>query len=73
MRIQAPEEMKGVCSALELVTVSLGQWMTAFLIPVANYLPAVLGSSAWVPSDLNNGHLDAFFATLAALGMLTMP
>lgn len=64
---EAPEEMKGVCSALELVTVSLGQWMTAFLIPVANALPVVLGSGAWVPSDLNDGHLDAFFATLAVL------
>ena len=43
--MQAPEEMKGVCSALELVTVSLGQWMTAFLVPAANVLPPLLFGS----------------------------
>ena len=34
--------MKGVCSALELVTVCLGQWLTAFLVPAANFLPPLL-------------------------------
>mmetsp|Transcript_34842 Transcript_34842/g.93066 ORF Transcript_34842/g.93066 Transcript_34842/m.93066 type:complete len:478 (-) Transcript_34842:1450-2883(-) len=45
---EAPGPMKSVCSALELLTVSLGQWLMAGLIPLVNS-----GEDKWIPSDLN--------------------
>ena len=45
---EAPGPMKSVCSALELLTVSLGQWLMAGLIPLVNS-----GDDKWIPSDLN--------------------
>ena len=57
---EAPEPMKSVCSALELLTVSLGQWLiSATLIPLVNS-----GAHPWIPNDLNQGNLAAFFEML---------
>ena len=36
----APERMKAVCAALELLAVALGQWLLAGLIPLVNALAA---------------------------------
>ena len=63
----APERMKAVCAALELLAVALGQWLLAGLIPLVNALAARANARAWIAPDLNEGRLDLFFALLAAL------
>ena len=63
---EAPGPMKSACSALELLTVSLGQWLiSATLIPLVNS-----GSKPWIPNDLNQGRLSSFFMMLAVLVLL---
>lgn len=58
---QAPESMKSVCAALNLLTTAIGTWLMAALIPVVNSSKG----NEWIAHDLNHGHMDYFFFTMA--------
>ncbi|XP_072966677.1 protein NRT1/ PTR FAMILY 8.3-like [Typha angustifolia] len=64
---QAPESMKSICTALALLTVSLGQYLSSLIVTLVSVTMATEGKPGWIPDDLNKGHLDYFFWSLTGL------
>ncbi|XP_073011559.1 protein NRT1/ PTR FAMILY 8.3-like [Typha latifolia] len=64
---QAPESMKSICTALALLTVSLGQYLSSLIVTLVSVTTATEGKPGWIPDDLNKGHLDYFFWSLTGL------
>jgi len=60
---QAPDSMKSVCAALNLVTSALGQWLMAALVPLVN----LNSNNKWIDHDANHSHFDWFFWLMAGL------
>jgi len=60
---EAPDSMKSVCSALNLLNSAIGSWLIALLVPLVN----LNSGEEWIPQDANYGHLDYFFWLLGAL------
>lgn len=69
---QAPDAMRSLCSALSLLTNSLGNYLSSLILTIVTYLTTQDGSVGWLPDNLNAGHLDYFFWLLAALSFLNM-
>jgi peptide/histidine transporter 3/4 len=65
---QAPDSMRSCCSALALLSTAIGGYTAGALIPIVNKATSKWGK--WIPSDLNQGHLDYFFFSIAILNTL---
>lgn len=63
---QAPVSMRSVCAGLNLFSQAIGLWILAIVQPIVN-----AGQTDWLATDLNQGHLDFYFWTLAAVSFLT--
>ncbi|CAN6269128.1 unnamed protein product [Urochloa humidicola] len=64
---EAPDTMKSICTSLALLTVALGSYMSSLIYAVVDALTATGGRAGWIADDLDEGHLDYFFWTMAAL------
>ncbi|TKW06295.1 hypothetical protein SEVIR_7G233600v4 [Setaria viridis] len=64
---EAPDTMKSMCTSLALLTVALGSYMSSLIYAVVDALTATGGRPGWIANNLNEGHLDYFFWTMAAL------
>ncbi|XP_047062275.1 protein NRT1/ PTR FAMILY 8.3-like [Lolium rigidum] len=64
---EAPESMKSMCTSFALLTVALGSYTSSLIYAVVNVLTATGGRPGWISDDLDQGHLDYFFWTMAAL------
>ncbi|KAM7254944.1 hypothetical protein ACFE04_020185 [Oxalis oulophora] len=63
---QSPDAMRSLCSALSLLTTSLGSYLSSFILTMVTYWSSRNGQIGWIPSNnLNEGHLDYFFWLLA--------
>ncbi|ESW30826.1 hypothetical protein PHAVU_002G185700 [Phaseolus vulgaris] len=69
---QSPDAMRSLCSALSLLTTSLGSYLSSFILTVVTYFTTKGGNPGWIPDNLNEGHLDYFFWLLAGLSFLNM-
>ncbi|KAJ7954460.1 protein NRT1/ PTR FAMILY 8.3-like [Quillaja saponaria] len=69
---QSPDAMRSLCSALSLLTNSLGNYLSSFILTIVNYFTTEGGKPGWIPDNLNEGHLDYFFWLLAGLSFLNM-
>ncbi|KAK7301805.1 hypothetical protein RJT34_12681 [Clitoria ternatea] len=69
---QAPDAMRSLCSALQLVTVALGQYLSSLLVTIVTKISTKNGSPGWIPDNLNYGHIDYFFWLLAVLSVLNL-
>ncbi|KAL6566285.1 hypothetical protein OROGR_001900 [Orobanche gracilis] len=69
---QSPDAMRSLCSALSLLTNSLGNYLSSFILTLVTSLTTRGGMKGWIPDNLNEGHLDYFFWLLAALSFLNM-
>ncbi|KAE9591140.1 hypothetical protein Lal_00039872 [Lupinus albus] len=67
---QAPDAMRSLCSALSLLTVALGQYLSSLLVTIVTNISTKNGSPGWIPDNLNYGHLHYFFWLLAVLSVL---
>ncbi|XP_028771464.1 protein NRT1/ PTR FAMILY 8.2-like [Neltuma alba] len=67
---QAPDAMRSVCSALSLLTVALGQYVSSLLVTIVTKITARKGSPGWLPDNLNYGKLHYFFWLLSALSVI---
>ncbi|PIN05025.1 H+/oligopeptide symporter [Handroanthus impetiginosus] len=67
---QSPDAMRSLCSALSLLTTSLGNYLSSFILTVVTSLTTRGGKIGWIPDNLNKGHLDYFFWLLAGLSFL---
>ncbi|KAL6838616.1 hypothetical protein ACP4OV_031573 [Aristida adscensionis] len=64
---EAPDAMKSTCTALALLTIALGSYMSSLIYAVVAAFTATADSPGWISDDLNQGHLDYFFWTMAAM------
>ncbi|KAG2568453.1 protein NRT1/ PTR FAMILY 8.3-like [Panicum virgatum] len=64
---EAPDAMKSLCTSLALLTVALGSYMSSLIYAAVDALTATGGRPGWIADDLDEGHLDYFFWTMAAL------
>ncbi|KAM3192906.1 hypothetical protein ACQJBY_069839 [Aegilops geniculata] len=69
---QAPAGMKTVCTALGLLAIAAGGYLSSFLLTAVQWATATGGAPGWIPDDLNEGHLDRFFWMMAGLGCLNL-
>ncbi|KAL6970088.1 hypothetical protein U1Q18_029793 [Sarracenia purpurea var. burkii] len=69
---QSPDAMRSLCSALSLLTTSLGNYLSSFILTIVTSLTTKGGKDGWIPDNLNKGHLDYFFWLLAGLSFLNM-
>ncbi|OIW00715.1 hypothetical protein TanjilG_09684 [Lupinus angustifolius] len=69
---QAPDSMRSFCSALSLLTNSLGNYLSSLIVTIVAYITTRDGSPGWLPDNLNKGHLDYFFWLLAGLSFFNM-
>ncbi|KAL3020092.1 hypothetical protein AAZX31_05G125900 [Glycine max] len=69
---QSPDAMRSLCSALALLTTSLGNYLSSFILTVMTYFTTQGGNPGWIPDNLNKGHLDYFLWLLAGLSFLNM-
>ncbi|XP_061373996.1 protein NRT1/ PTR FAMILY 8.1-like isoform X1 [Gastrolobium bilobum] len=69
---QAPDAMRSLCSALQLLTVALGQYLSSLLVTIVTKISTRNGSLGWIPDNLNYGHIDYFFWLLAVLSVLNL-
>uniref|UniRef100_A0A7S1X4Y8 Uncharacterized protein n=1 Tax=Tetraselmis chuii TaxID=63592 RepID=A0A7S1X4Y8_9CHLO len=70
---QAPDVMRSMAMALQLLSISLGSYLSGALTAGVKYATAGPdGEGGWLPKDLNQGHLDYFFLLLALLMMFNL-
>ncbi|GAB4833957.1 hypothetical protein Ancab_032204 [Ancistrocladus abbreviatus] len=69
---QAPDAMRSLCSALALITVALGNYLSTLLVNVVTAISTRNGRKGWIPDSLNYGHLHYFFWLLAVLSVLNL-
>ncbi|KAL2557693.1 Protein NRT1/PTR FAMILY 8.3 [Forsythia ovata] len=69
---QSPDAMRSLCSALSLLTNSLGNYLSSFILTVVTSITTRGGRPGWIPDNLNKGHLDYFFWLLAGLSFFNM-
>ena len=69
---QAPDAMRSMCSALSLLTVALGQYMSSLLVTIVTKVTTRNGSPGWLPDNLNYGRLDYFFWLLTVLSVVNL-
>ncbi|XVF85474.1 hypothetical protein PTKIN_Ptkin17bG0121000 [Pterospermum kingtungense] len=69
---QSPDAMRSFCSAFSLLTTSLGNYLSSFILTLVTYFTTKGGHAGWIPDNLNEGHLDYFFWLLAGLSFLNM-
>ncbi|WCJ33710.1 Major facilitator superfamily protein [Euphorbia peplus] len=69
---QSPDAMRSLCSALSLLTTSLGNYLSSFILTMVMYFTTAGGNPGWIPDNLNEGHLDYFFWLLAGLSIVNM-
>ncbi|XP_074272793.1 protein NRT1/ PTR FAMILY 7.3-like [Silene latifolia] len=64
---QAPEGLKSFGSALCMMSMSLGNYVSSIIVTIVMKISSGSDMPGWIPGELNKGHLDRFFFLLAAL------
>ncbi|KAK8948306.1 Nitrate transporter 1.5 [Platanthera guangdongensis] len=65
---QTPDGLKSFGSALCMLSISLGNYVSSILVTVVTSITGRGGRRpGWIPDDLNRGHLDRFYFLLAGL------
>eukprot|EP00884_Botryococcus_braunii_P005498 jgi/Botrbrau1/1494/Bobra.178_3s0049.1 len=67
---EAPESMRSTASALQLVTVALGNYLSTAIVSIVMSVTRRGGGMGWIPDNLNLGRLDLFYALLVVLSIL---
>ncbi|XP_030447506.1 protein NRT1/ PTR FAMILY 8.1-like [Syzygium oleosum] len=69
---QAPDAMRSMCSALQLTTNALGNYLSSLLVTIVTTISTRHGKLGWIPDNLNRGHLHYFFWLLAVLSVINL-
>ncbi|KAG9159209.1 hypothetical protein Leryth_024468 [Lithospermum erythrorhizon] len=64
---QAPDGLKSFGSALTMTSISLGNYVSSFIVSIVMKISTDDSMPGWIPGNLNKGHLDRFYFLLAAL------
>ncbi|CAL4938440.1 unnamed protein product [Urochloa decumbens] len=69
---EAPAAMRSLCSALALLTVALGSYLSSLVVTAVEWITTRGGRPGWIPEDLDDGHLDRFFWLLATMSAINL-
>ena len=69
---ESPDTMRTLCTALPLLSFSLGNYLSSFILTIVTYFTTQGGRLGWIPDNLNKGHLDYYFLLLSGLSLLNM-
>ncbi|XP_071724092.1 protein NRT1/ PTR FAMILY 6.2-like [Rutidosis leptorrhynchoides] len=64
---RSPKGMKTMSTGLFLTTLSLGFFMSSFLVSVVKKVTGNGGGNGWLADNINDGRLDLFYGLLAVL------
>ncbi|XP_060973124.1 protein NRT1/ PTR FAMILY 6.2 [Cannabis sativa] len=67
---QSPKGMKTMSTGLFLTTLSLGFFVSSFLVSVVKKVTGTNGSQGWLADNINDGRLDLFYGLLTILGVV---
>lgn len=67
---QSPKGMKTMSTGLFLTTLSLGFFVSSFLVAVVKKVTGGKEGLGWVADNINHGRLDCFYGLLAVLGFI---
>lgn len=67
---QAPNSMKSMSTALSMLSISLGNYLSSLIVSLIALVTTSRDSAGWIPDDMNKGHLDYFFWWLAGFSFL---
>ena len=67
---QSPKGMKTMSTGLFLTTLSLGFFVSSFLVSVVKRVTGSHDGQGWLADDINHGRLDCFYALLTVLGLV---
>ncbi|KAI3471467.1 hypothetical protein Pfo_031070 [Paulownia fortunei] len=69
---QSPKGMKTMSTGLFLTTLSLGFFVSSFLVSVVKKVTTSNGGQGWLADNINYGRLDCFYGLLAVLGIINL-
>ncbi|VAI81333.1 unnamed protein product [Triticum turgidum subsp. durum] len=69
---ESPDGMQSLCMAFSLVNMSVGNYLSSFILSLVPVFTARGGSPGWIPDNLNEGHLDRFYLMMAGLSFLNI-
>ncbi|KAG9459654.1 hypothetical protein H6P81_004162 [Aristolochia fimbriata] len=69
---RSPKGMKTMSTGLFLTTLSLGFFVSSFLVSVVKSVTGSKDGKGWLPADINHGRLDCFYGLLAILSIINM-
>ncbi|KAJ8768065.1 hypothetical protein K2173_021005 [Erythroxylum novogranatense] len=67
---QSPKSMKTMSTGLFLTTLSMGFFVSSFLVMVVKKVTGTEVGHGWLADNINNGRLDCFYGLLAVLGVI---
>ncbi|XP_022730417.1 LOW QUALITY PROTEIN: protein NRT1/ PTR FAMILY 6.2-like [Durio zibethinus] len=67
---QSPKGMKTMSTGLFLTTLSLGFFVSSFLVSVVKKVTGSKDGQGWLADNINHGRLDCFYGLLAILGII---
>ncbi|KAL8136028.1 protein NRT1/ PTR FAMILY 5.10-like [Apium graveolens] len=68
---QVPGELKSIGLALYLSVFGIGSFLSSFFITIIEKTTGSNGQDSWFSDNLNRGHLDYFYWSLAALSTIS--
>ncbi|KAJ3701999.1 hypothetical protein LUZ61_005704 [Rhynchospora tenuis] len=69
---KSPKSMKTMSTGLCLTTISLGFFISSFLVSVIKSITGQNGEKAWLADNINEGRLDYFYWLLAVLSVINL-
>lgn len=67
---ESPRGMKGLSTGLFLVTISLGFFISSFLVLIVQKVTLSFGGDGWIGDNINKGRLDCFYGLLSILSFI---
>lgn len=67
---QAPESMKSLGTSYSMTSLGVGSFFSSFLLSTVSRLTKRNGHKGWILNNLNDSHLDYYYAFFAVLNLL---
>lgn len=69
---QAPESMKSIGTSYSSTTLGVGNFISSFLLSTVSHITQEHGHKGWILNNLNDSHLDYYYAFFAVLNFLNL-
>ncbi|KAK9918205.1 hypothetical protein WJX75_002247 [Coccomyxa subellipsoidea] len=69
---EAPDAMRSLGSALQLLTTSLGSYLASAVTIIVASATTKNGAVGWLPNNLNQGRLDYYYVVLVIMSVLNI-